>query len=123
HPSFFGKLILSYTGLALFGLILASFFAHNQAFLALIVFVAPLAFARQMFAKTHSLKLAKDELEFRQREMEYQTRHDALTDLPNLLLFAAALRGELDSATNAKVAVMVMDLDQFKEVNDALDHH
>jgi diguanylate cyclase (GGDEF)-like protein len=123
HRGIFGELILSYTGLALFGVILASFFAHNQAFLALIVFVAPVAFARQMFAKTHSLKLAKDELEFRQREMEYQTRHDALTDLPNRLLFAERLAKELDAGSNARVAVMVMDLDQFKEVNDALGHH
>ena len=63
-------------------------------FFALIVFVAPVAFARQMFAKTHSLKLAKDELEFRQREMEYQTRHDALTELYG----RHCQRGDLDPA-------------------------
>jgi diguanylate cyclase (GGDEF)-like protein len=124
HRGIFGELILSYTGLALFGVILATFFAHNEALLALVVFIAPVAFARQMFARTHSLKLAKDELELRQQEVEYQARHDVLTGLPNRVLFGERLDDALAKRRpDAKVVVMVMDLDQFKEVNDSLGHH
>jgi len=124
HHGIFGELVLTYTGLAIFGVIIAVFFAHNEAFLAVVVFVAPLALARQMFARTHSLQLVTEELELRQGEIEHQARHDVLTELPNRVLFAERLRGALSEwAPGGHVAVIVMDLDQFKEVNDALGHH
>jgi diguanylate cyclase (GGDEF)-like protein len=54
----------------------------------------------------------------------YQALHDALTGLPNRTLFqdrtAAALRGSARSGT--EVAVMLLDLNRFKEVNDTLGH-
>jgi diguanylate cyclase (GGDEF)-like protein len=55
---------------------------------------------------------------------EHQALHDALTGLPNRLLF----RDRVDhvvQATRAKAtaAVMLIDLDHFKEINDTLGHH
>jgi diguanylate cyclase (GGDEF)-like protein/PAS domain S-box-containing protein len=54
-----------------------------------------------------------------------QANHDALTGLPNRALLnerlLRALREATQSCTNA--ALLVMDLDQFKEINDALGHH
>lgn len=55
---------------------------------------------------------------------QHQALHDALTNLPNRILFdrkfAAALS---DAANNSKhIAVMFLDLDRFKEVNDTLGH-
>ena len=44
---------------------------------AIVVFVAPLAFARQMFQRTHSLQVATDELARKQAENEHQALHDA----------------------------------------------
>ncbi|HXJ66701.1 MAG TPA: EAL domain-containing protein, partial [Actinomycetota bacterium] len=47
-----------------------------------------------------------------------------LTGLPNRALFMRELRAAIESSTPEKgTAVMIMDLDQFKEVNDALGHH
>ena len=49
---------------------------------------------------------------------------DALTGLPNRALFAARLDEALASATrsNTPLAVLLMDLDHFKYVNDTLGH-
>jgi diguanylate cyclase (GGDEF)-like protein len=57
-------------------------------------------------------------------QIEHQAFHDALTGLPNRALYhdrvAQALRAAKRDRTH--VAVMVMDLDRFKEVNDTLGH-
>jgi diguanylate cyclase (GGDEF)-like protein len=54
-----------------------------------------------------------------------QATHDALTELPNRALLHDRLRQALREArrTGTSVALLVMDLDQFKEINDALGHH
>src|SRR5262249_18335687 len=57
-------------------------------------------------------------------ERQHQAQHDALTGLPNRALFAERLEGALDGApAGSRVAVMLIDLDGFKEVNDTLGHH
>jgi diguanylate cyclase (GGDEF)-like protein len=55
---------------------------------------------------------------------EHQALHDALTDLPNRTLFHDRVHQALTSARREHVpaAVMIMDLDRFKEVNDTLGH-
>jgi diguanylate cyclase len=59
------------------------------------------------------------------RAIEKQAVHDALTGLPNRTLFMDRARQALSAAarSGAEPVVMVMDLDQFKEVNDTLGHH
>ncbi len=60
----------------------------------------------------------------RQHELEYQAHHDALTNLPNrtLLQERLAQRIESPSPQQTGTALMIMDLDRFKEINDTLGH-
>jgi diguanylate cyclase (GGDEF)-like protein len=70
-------------------------------------------------------KIAESALR-RQAELNaYQALHDPLTGLPNRLLFRDRVGQELRACERAggRVAVLVMDLDRFKEVNDTLGHH
>ena len=55
---------------------------------------------------------------------EHQALHDALTDLPNRTLFHDRVGQALAIARREHIpaAVMIMDLDRFKEVNDTLGH-
>lgn len=57
-------------------------------------------------------------------ELAHQAQHDPLTDLPNRNLLRHELQEELRARkrTNGQLALVMMDLDRFKEVNDTFGH-
>jgi diguanylate cyclase (GGDEF)-like protein len=57
--------------------------------------------------------------------LEYQALHDSLTDLPNRTMLHQRLEHALqkrDQGGSGSVALLVIDLDRFKEVNDTFGH-
>ena len=56
-------------------------------------------------------------------QLGYMAQHDALTELPNRLLFQSRLQEELiRSRRGASCALLCLDLDGFKDVNDSFGH-
>jgi len=64
------------------------------------------------------------ELKRNEERFQYLATHDALTGLPNRLLFGQLLNHALQSARryNRELAVFFIDLDRFKMINDTLGH-
>ena len=59
------------------------------------------------------------------KELKHQALHDSLTSLPNRVLLNDRLAQAIRAAKreNHSIALMLTDLDRFKEINDTLGHH
>ncbi len=59
-----------------------------------------------------------------ERKLEYQASHDALTGLPNRVILLEKIQqaAKVAQQTNHFVAILFLDLDRFKLINDSLTH-
>jgi diguanylate cyclase (GGDEF)-like protein len=56
-------------------------------------------------------------------QREAASLHDSLTELPNRMMFRQSVSALLTEADHRRSALMLIDLDYFKEINDTLGHH
>jgi diguanylate cyclase (GGDEF)-like protein len=76
--------------------------------------------ATDLHLRTNALESALDSQAELQRELTHRALHDALTGLPNRVLLRERLAGAV--ARKGGHALLLLDLDGFKDVNDTLGH-
>jgi diguanylate cyclase (GGDEF)-like protein len=135
------RMVLIFSGLAL---LLAILFAraltkplHSLAYAATHLFAGhtmetlPLnrtdeigVLARCFDRLRREIRLQMDALHAKQRELAHLATHDALTGLPNRMLFMEKLERAIEDASysDEALAVLFVDLDRFKQINDQFGH-
>ncbi len=81
---------------------------------------------RRCETRATSINVVDDVTERRNanEKIAHLAHYDALTDLPNRVLFREQIERELQSAlTGEQFALLYIDIDEFKGINDSLGHH
>jgi diguanylate cyclase (GGDEF)-like protein len=78
-------------------------------------------YARRSQQTIRTLEDQATTLEQQAQRLEHQALHDTLTDLPNRALLEQRLDGL--PGEDARVSLLLLDLDRFKEINDTFGHH
>jgi diguanylate cyclase (GGDEF)-like protein len=79
---------------------------------------------RELESANSQLEFSKEQAESVANRMEYHAHHDALTGLPNRILLNDRITRELAHARRQQTsaALLFLDLDRFKIINDSLGH-
>lgn len=81
--------------------------------------------ARSMNSMITSIRLSQRDLQLQKDTVNHMAHHDALTGLANRILFNDRLESGIARAQRHgyKLALLVIDLDHFKNINDSLGHN
>ncbi|MCW8943581.1 MAG: cache domain-containing protein [Sedimenticola sp.] len=97
--------------------------------IAIILIMLSISLSRGIERRFHKYRsrIEKDftDLESARDQLRYMAHHDALTDLPNRSLLLDRVQQGLyqSQSCKTKLAVLFLDLDDFKKVNDLYGHH
>jgi diguanylate cyclase len=78
--------------------------------------------AAELTERSEQLARAAREQEILQRQLRYQAMHDPLTGLANRVALSERMEWAFSRPDGARHALAIIDLDQFKDVNDAFGH-
>ena len=130
NPSW--QILIPYAWVPTLGILLFFIWRHEDnstlvmGVVAGAVILLSLILARQIVAvrELHALYVNNDALATANKQLEIQATHDALTGLPNRSYLQKRLEQEAQIAheSNIPAALLLLDLDRFKEVNDTLGH-
>ena len=95
--------------------------SYTELLIALVLFGGSIFVALVVRRSLHSI----EELQEAAKVERHHALHDGLTDLPNRTLLHERIdQAILDAKrSNTPIAVLLMDLDRFKEINDTLGHY
>jgi len=84
----------------------------------------PKARSLELQSLIDSFREMRDQVHYRQSELEYQALHDALTSLPNRTLLQSRIEHDISISRreSKQFSLFIIDLNRFKEVNDTLGH-
>lgn len=126
-----GGLLAAFTGILIHGTneIYEIGFKHeiyqmNEIWCMMVITLVNITVALTIGRLVDKLRMEQDSLEKVVSKMEYMAYHDYLTGLPNRWNFEMKLKAFLEEAkrTNTLLAVLFLDLDRFKLINDSLGH-
>ena len=80
--------------------------------------------SREIFQLVTAFSSMRKQIHQRQLALEHQSLHDSLTGLPNRMLLQDRLEHAIQmmGRNKSSMALLILDLDRFKDVNDALGH-
>jgi len=82
--------------------------------------------SNELTQRNRDLQSHLDKLEKKQEIIHFQSHHDALTQLPNRILLMEKITHAVSYCElneSCQVAILFVDLDHFKKINDTCGHH